>query len=117
MPEFPALSDDQVNAALNLSEIELDIPDWKASIRLRAFSVGERDNIVSACSEKDNKIDTRKLTRLLVVHGVVSPKFTVDQVDKMAWKIADLIAKNVMQLNGMLPEKGPSAATVADVTF
>lgn len=117
MPKFPVLSAEEIAAALDLAEVEMDIPEWKTSVKLRAFTLDERDQVLSACTEKDGTIDAKKLIRLLVVHGVKTPQLSLDLVAKKSFAVVEWIAKEVMRLNGMSAEKGPSAATVADVTF
>lgn len=117
MAELPVLSDEQLSAALNLAEIMYDIPEWGAAVKLKAFSLDERDIVLSACTEKDGKIDGKKLIRLLVIHGVVAPKITEELIGKMSFSIVERIAEQIMKLNGMQKEKGASPATVADVTF
>lgn len=115
--ELPMLTAEQIAASLDLAEIDYNVPEWNARIKLRAFSIDERDQVVAACTEKDGTIDPKKLIRLLVVHGVAEPKLTVEIVSKKSFGVIERIAQEVMNLNGMMKEKGPTAATVADVTF
>lgn len=117
MAELPVLSAEQLSAALNLEEILYDVPEWKASVKLKAFSLDERDIVLSACTEKDGKIDGKKLIRLLVIHGMVEPKINEETIGKISFSIVERIAEAIMKLNGMQKEKGASPATVADVTF
>ncbi len=116
-PKLPMLSAEQIAAALDLAEVECEVPEWGATVRLKAFTIDQRDQILSACTEKDNTIDAKKLIRLLVVHGVAEPKLTLEIVSNKSFGVIERIATEVMKLNGMSKEKGPSAATVADVTF
>lgn len=117
MATFPVLSAEQIAASIDLAEIDYDVPEWKACVKLRAFSLDEKDKIVAACTEKDGKIDGPKLIRLLVAHGVVEPKLSAEIVSAKSYTVIERIAGEVMKLNGMMKEKGPSADTVADVTF
>jgi hypothetical protein len=116
--KLPLLSADDLAKVLDLEERVLDIEEWNGSIKLRAFTIDERDKILAQCTEKDGTApDGKLLIRLLVVHGVVEPRFTMDQVSRMAFIVVERVAKEVMQLNGMMKKEGASAATVADVTF
>lgn len=115
--KFPVLTAEQIAAALDLAEIEYDVPEWQACLKLKAFSLDERDKMLSACTEKDGKVDGQKLIRLLVVHGVAEPKLTLDIVSSKSFSVIERIATEIMALNGMAKDKGASAATVADVTF
>jgi hypothetical protein len=115
--KLPVLSVDDLGKVLDLEEKQVDVPQWGASVKIRAFTVEERDAVVSQCSDPGGAIDGRKLVRLLVAHGVVDPKFSLEQVSRMPFVAVDQIANEIMSLNGMTKKEGASAATVADVTF
>ncbi len=115
--KLPVLTAEQIAAVVDLNEVELEVPEWQTSLRLKAFNIDQRDQIIAACTEKDNVIDAKKLLRLLVVHGVVEPKLSLEVIAGKSYTVIERIAQEVMKLNGMSKEKGPSAATVADVTF
>jgi hypothetical protein len=115
--KYPMLSADDIAAALDLAEVEVDVPEWKSSVKIKAFTLDERDRVLSEATKPDGVIDGQKLVRLMVVNGVSEPKLTLEIVSKKSFAVIDRIAQDVMKLNGMLKEKGPSAATVADVTF
>jgi len=117
MAKLPVLSAEQIAAALDIAEVEMDIEEWGGSIKLRAFTLDERDKVLAACTEKDGKVDGPRLIRLLVVHGMVEPKLTPEQVAARSYAVIERIASKVMELNGMQSGKGASPATVADVTF
>ena len=115
--KLPVLSAEQIAAALDLTELDYDVPEWGTAVKLKAFTIDQRDQILSACTEKDNTIDAKKLIRLLVVHGIAQPKLTLEIISNKSFAVVERIAQEVMKINGMSKEKGPSAATVADVTF
>jgi len=115
--KLPFLSAEAISNVVDLNEMDMDVPEWGTAIQLRAFSIDQRDQVLSACTEKDGSVDSKKLIRLLVVHGVVNPVLSLDIVSKKSFTVIERIAQEVMKLNGMQKEKGPSAATVADVTF
>lgn len=115
--KLPFLTAEQIAAVVDLNSVDLDVPEWGTAVQLRAFNIDQRDQILSACTEKDGTVDAKKLIRLLVVHGVVNPVLTLDIISSKSFTAVERIAQEVMKLNGMQKEKGPSAATVADVTF
>ena len=115
--KLPVLSAQEIAAALDIAEQDYDVPEWNSSVKLKAFTIDQRDQVLSACTEKDGVIDAKKLIRLLVVHGISEPKLTLEIIASKSFAVVERIAKEVMRLNGMSSEKGPSAATVADVTF
>lgn len=114
---LPFLTAEQISQVVDLNEVDLDVPEWHSAVQLRAFSIDQRDQILASCTEKDGTVDAKKLIRLLVVHGVVNPTLTLDIISRKSFAVVERIAQEVMKLNGMQKEKGPSAATVADVTF
>lgn len=117
-PKLPVLSAEQIAAALDLAEIDYEIPEWGTSVKLKAFSIEQRDQIVAAATENDGKLDPKRLIRLLVVHGISEPKLSLDIIAGKSFSVVERIAEEVMKLNGMQKDKGgASAATVADVTF
>jgi hypothetical protein len=114
---FPVLSAEQIAAALDLAETEYEVPEWKATIKLKAFTLADRDSVLSAATEKDGKVDGQKLVRLLVVHGVAEPKLSQEIVASKSFAVIERIAQEVMKLNGMIKDKGAAPETVAAVTF
>jgi hypothetical protein len=116
--KLPVLTAEDIANALDIQEKDIDVPEWGTSVKLRAFTIDERDKVLSQCTEKDGTtVDAKKLIRLLVVHGVVEPKLSLEIVSKKSYLVVERIANEVMQLNGMVKKEGASAATVADVTF
>lgn len=114
---LPFLTAEQISQVVDLNEVDMDVPEWKTAIQLRAFSIDQRDQILAACTEKDGTVDAKRLIRLLVVHGVVKPTLTLEIISGKSFAVVERIAQEVMKLNGMQKEKGASPATVADVTF
>lgn len=117
MAKLPVLSAEQIAAAVDLAEIEYDVPEWGTSVKLRAFTLDQRDRILAACTEKDGKVDGPKLIRLLVQQGITEPSLTLEIIAQKSFHVVERLAREVMKLNGMSEEKGAPAATVADVTF
>jgi hypothetical protein len=115
--KLPMLSVDDLTKVVDLGEITMDVAEWGGSILLRAFTIDERDQVLSECTGKDGKVDGQKLLRGLVVHGVREPKLTHDWIAGRSFAVVERVAKEIMRLNGMESDKGASAATVADVTF
>jgi hypothetical protein len=113
---LPILSIEQIEAALDLKELEVEVPEWKGSVLVGALTLEERDDVMAACMDNgrhDGKLDAQKLVRFLVLKGVKQPKFTEAQLKKRSFKIVDRLANIIMELSGMKPE----APVVADVNF
>lgn len=119
MAKMPVLSTEQLLAAVDLRPVEFEVAELGGSVVLRAFTIDERDALMAEVTDNGKeKVDGNKLIRMLVVRGVIQPQFTLEMVGRTSYAIIEKIAQKVMELNGMPTEKkGPSADTVADVTF
>lgn len=113
---LPLLSIEQIKAAVDLSVVEMEIPEWGGSIKVGALSVEERDELILSCTDNgraDGTLDSQKFMRKLAVLGSREPKLTDEIIARKNFGVIDKIAKKVLELSGM--SKG--ASVVADVTF
>ena len=110
--DIPILTLAQIAQAIDRAEDILDIPEWGGGVRLKAWSLEER-NLVVALSQVDGKVDPQKLITLLVVYGVVEPRLTEQDIKDKSPIVIDRIAMEVMRLNGMKKE----APLTASMTF
>jgi hypothetical protein len=114
--DIPILSAQQIAEAIDRTESILEIPEWGGAIKLKAWSLEQRDLIMSMASDSgrvDGKIDPAKFVHLLVIYGVQEPPLTEASIKDKAPAIIDRIATEVMRLNGMTKE----AALSASMTF
>ncbi len=112
------LSMEDISAAFDLREQIVECPEWGGAVRIRAWSLEERDRVMAQASPTgkvdENRADPIKLIHLCVVHGVVEPKgLTLEMIRTKSWIVIDRIATAVMELNGLV--KG--ATLSASMTF
>lgn len=113
---LPLLTAEQIQAALDLKEVEIDVPEWGGAIKVGALTVEERDQLIAECSENGKhggRLDGQKMVRLVVALASRQPKLTEDILKRRSWKVVDRIANVIFELSGMKPE----ASVKADVTF
>ena len=114
--EIPILSSAQIASAIDRADDVLEVPEWNGAIKLRAWSLEQRDLVLSLASDNgrvDGKLDPAKFVRLLVVYGVEEPQLTEALIKDKSPAIIDRIAAAVMKLNGMTKE----APLTASMTF
>lgn len=120
------LTAEQIGAALDRTEVEVEVPEWTtaemqaagqvACVKLQPISVEQRDKLFRLCSEDGvigGKLDNHKFLRLLVVYAMTQPQVTEEQLAQRAWGVIDRLATQVMDISGM----GKHAAVSASVTF
>lgn len=114
--DIPILRADQLAHVLDRAEEILDIPEWGGAIKLKAWSLEQRDLVLSKATDTgriDGKIDPVKMVHLLVIYGVAEPQFTEAMIKERSPVVIDRIATAVMKLNGLTKE----AALSASMTF
>jgi len=114
--DIPILNAAQIASAIDRADDILEIPEWGGAVKLKAWSLEQRDLVLSLASDTgrvDGKIDPAKFVRLLVVYGVQEPQLTEALIKDKAPAIIDRIAAEVMKLNGMTKE----APLTASMTF
>lgn len=115
---LPVMTAEQIAAALDLREEVIEVPEWKSSLKIRAFAIETRDRVISESMQADGKtMDAPKLIRNLVLYGVSEPMLTLEIISKKNYAVIERIAEAIMVLNGMKKQDGASANTIADVTF
>lgn len=110
--EIPILTTAQIAQALDRAEEVLEIPEWGGAIKLKAWSLDERDRVI-ALATVDGKPDPQKIVHLLVIYGVTEPRLTEADIQGKNPQIIDRIANAVMRLNAMTKE----APLTASMTF
>lgn len=114
--DIPILNATQIAEAVDRADDILEVPEWGGAIKLRAWSLDQRDQALSAASDTgrvDGKLDPAKFIRLVVLHGVVEPPLTEELIKEKSPAIIERIAAAVMKLNGMTKE----APLTASMTF
>lgn len=69
------LSVEQILAAQDLDEREMDVPEWGGKIKIKALTNGQRHRIRQKAT-RNNVIDDERMQLLLFIAGVIEPQFT-----------------------------------------
>ncbi len=102
--DIKILSAEQIRQAVDRAEQVLGVPEWDGAVKLRAWSLAERDRVMALATDTgrlDGKVDGAKLVHLCVLYGVVEPSLTEEIIQQKQWAVIDRIARAVMELNGM----------------
>jgi hypothetical protein len=102
--DIKILSVEDISQVVDRAEQVLDVPEWGGAIRLKAWSLTERDRVMALATDSgrvDGKLDAVKLVHLSVIYGVAEPKLTEETISGKAWPVIDRIAQAVMALNGL----------------
>lgn len=109
------LSVDEIVAADDLGEKEIEIPDWGGSVVIRGLGYGEFVAIRDA-ADVNGQQDEKVFGRLLLAASFVKPALTEEQADVLFNKSAEAvirISNEIMALSGI----GGSAFVESEATF
>lgn len=109
------LSVDEIAAAQDLGESEVEIPEWGGTVVIRGLGYGEwvdlRDQSTVA-GQQDEKV----FSRLLLAAALVTPAVTPEQADLLLGKSTTAVNRlvdNILSLSSV----GAGAVTAAEATF
>jgi hypothetical protein len=102
MPKQPssslrALTVEDIFATNDIEETVIPIPEWNGTVTIRTFSRRQVADITKQSTTRDrytgkDVTDQAKLEALTFIEGVVSPKFTLDDYERLLDKsIAPLL--------------------------
>lgn len=97
------LSVDEILAAPDLGEAEVEVPEWGGSVRIRGLSKAAQQHLRKSATVS-GQLDPARLEMLLFIHCVVEPRFTEEQYDALAAKSAgaiDRVIKAIAELAGL----------------
>lgn len=109
------LSVDEIVAADDLGEKEIEIPEWGGSIVIRGLGYGEFVAIRSA-ADSNGQQDEKIFGRLLLAASFVKPPLTQEQADVLFNKsmvAVTRISNEIMSLSGI----GAEPFVEAEATF
>lgn len=99
----------QILDVVDLPERTVEVSEWGFAVKVRGFSL-KTQQAIQAESVVDDKFDSDRHTRLLLIHGIVEPKFTPDQADALAEKSVSALTRVVDALNECNGEGGGALA-------
>ena len=107
-----ALTVDDIFATKDIEDKVIPVPEWNGTVTIRTFSRRQVAAMTKQATHKDkytgkDVTDTEKLEALTFIEGVVSPKFTLEDYEKLLDKsIAPLlrIIKAINAASGLSEE-------------
>lgn len=114
------LSKEEIFAAQDTTEMDVDVPEWGGKVRLRSMTGTQRSNYEHwvSCRGRENDRDFRGLREQLIVACAVdesgNPLFeTEEDIEKLAEKNANVIerlATAAQKVSGLLDDDVEEAA-------
>jgi hypothetical protein len=114
------LSLDELLAPPTLVRVEEYIPELNGSVVCQQFTKGRQQELRDMATLKGNtngrkagEIDNNMLEILMVVHGVIEPKLSIEHVGRLKQQSAsviDRILKVILRINGLSEEAQQAAA-------
>jgi len=103
-----------VDAILAIDDREIhsvDVPEWKCSVKVQPLTKAQ-EHAIRKRATRGNKVDEQLVEGLYFVHGVVEPKFTPDQVNRIMEKNSSAVNKvllKIMDISGISEEAAEEA--------
>lgn len=98
------LTAEAVAAAKDYEETLVQVPEWGGEVKVRTLSMGARYEM-NKRAVKDGKVDNAIFTSATLEFGVVEPKLTRDQAEKIVAERADApiqrIVDEIWRLSGL----------------
>jgi len=101
--ELPRLSREQLLSAPDRPELELDVPEWGGSVKLRALSLGAFRRI-QAASAQGGEMDGLEAMQRVIVEAIVEPELGHADVAALGERsVAPVVrvAKAIVELSGL----------------
>lgn len=111
----PRLTLEQIWEADDLKHEVLDVPEWGGTIEIKPLTKGEHQD-ARRRSIKRNEIDPDLLELNLLVAGVVEPKLSLEDGERLKRKnagVIERILRDILRLSGL----DATAVTEADRRF
>ena len=106
------LSAEDIWAAHDVAEEAVDMPEWGGRVKIRALTIRKSLELQKQAQVWNQRTrsydqDTDKLYMLLLLHGIVEPALSADDIDKMAEKSAvatTRIVTAIQRISGLSEE-------------
>ena len=102
------LDKNAILSAQDLPYLDLPIPEWKGSVRLRGMSAADREALEQEVTDKNGKVITKHIRVKLLVRSIVDGDnnlmFTegdIETLNKKSSLVIDRIFLAAQKLNGM----------------
>lgn len=95
------LTAEEVLAADDLPTETIEIPEWGGSVKVRSFTKAQQQEIRVKATKGNGEIDESRLEMLLVLHALIEPQFSEDQLAQLAEKSASAIDGILTTINSL----------------
>ncbi len=112
------LTREQILAANDIREEEVEVPEWGTTIRIRGFTLSQRHRVFDMAT-KDGMINGLRATILTFIEGVVDPRFSMSDYDALRDKSAavERVAMRILALSGVGKDALESAIKNSEPTL
>jgi len=106
------LTADEIFAAKDIQEIDVEVPQWGGFVKIRTLSQKQSADLRKRAMRmnpvtKQNEMDNEALEALLFIEGVVEPKFTMVDYGKILDKsmaAVTIVLRAIMDASGFSSE-------------
>ena len=106
------MSKDEILAADDLKVVEVSVPEWSGTVRVRELSAAAVFEFWNACKAVDGSVDREivqsSLLRLTIVDSNNQPMFSKEDIDVLMAKSSAALGRifvAAQRINGMLKEE------------
>ncbi len=98
----------EILAASDITEEDVDVPEWGGKVRIRAFTKARQQELRRMATDpRTGRIDNEKLEMQIFIHGVITPSFVPMQQTELKDKSAgamDKVLTRIMAISGLTSE-------------
>lgn len=90
----------------------LEVPEWNCSVKIKALTKADQFKARKAATTR-GQLDEVKLEGLMLITGIVEPKFSPEHLDGLMKKqasVIDRILTEIMELSGVIVDDEDEAA-------
>jgi len=102
-------------AAQDMQTVDVNVPEWGGSVRVRVMTVSERNEFVRRSNSEDKESVGAWLVSLLTIDGDGKRVFEESDVGALqakSFRAVDAVIAAILSANGMTPEKVDEAGKV-----
>src|SRR3954471_5857192 len=115
------LSADQIWAADDIREQDLDVPEWHGKVRIRALTLEQITHLASRVTHRmpngQENIDREQSVALTLIYGMVNPKLSESDAARLRDKSASAVTRIVQAINALgVTEEAINGAAKSDAS-
>ena len=99
------LSADDIWSADDIREETIEVPEWHGSVRIRALTLEQIANLATKVTRRtpggQDIVDRELSVALTLVYGMIEPKLTELDVQRLKSKSASAVTRIVMAINAL----------------